>query len=144
MNSKTGSYSSNAGDPASARALSDAQLAELTGRIKRWAEELGFQQTGISDTELGDHESRLQAWLDKKFGGLIFDEVFDNAGKKRRVFLKEYELRKNGCIPQTYLELVNLLTNDLTIVSFNEEDIKFNTGLKEDFFTEKTLMRSQW
>ena len=71
MKSKTGSYSSNAGDPTPARALSDAQLAELTVRIKRWAEELGFQQTGISDTELGDHESRLQTWLDKKFHGAM-------------------------------------------------------------------------
>jgi hypothetical protein len=88
--------------------------------------------------------SKRIAWIDKRFGGLIFDEVYDSTGTKRKVFLKEYGLWKNGCLPQTYLELVNLLTNDLTIVSFNEEDIKFNTGLKEDFFTEKTLMRSQW
>ena len=88
--------------------------------------------------------SKRIAWLDKGFGGLVFDEVFDNAGKKRRVFLKEYELRENGCIPQTYLELVNLATDDLTIVSFNEEDIKFNTGLEESFFVEKTLIQSQW
>jgi epoxyqueuosine reductase len=81
MKSKTGSYSSNAGDPTPARALSDAQLAELTVRIKRWAEELGFQQTGISDTELGDHESRLQAWLDKKFHGAM--GYMERHGSKR-------------------------------------------------------------
>lgn len=88
--------------------------------------------------------SRRIAWIDQRFGGLLFDEVYDTAGKKHKVFLKEYGLWKNGCIPQTYLELVNLLTSDLTIVSFNEADIHFNTGLKEDFFTEKTLMRSRW
>jgi hypothetical protein len=88
--------------------------------------------------------SKRIARLDKNFGGLIFDEVYDNAGKKRRVFLKEYEIRGNGCIPQIFLELVNLATDDLTIVSFNEEDIKFNTGLTESFFVEKTLKQSQW
>ena len=88
--------------------------------------------------------SKRIAWLDKDFGGLIFDEVFDNVGKKRRLFLKEYEIWKNGCIPQTYLELVNLATNDLTVVSLNEGNIKFNTGLEESFFIEKTLRQSQW
>jgi epoxyqueuosine reductase len=46
-------------------------LAELAARIKRWGQELGFQQTGISDTELADHESRMQAWLDNSFHGAM-------------------------------------------------------------------------
>jgi hypothetical protein len=82
--------------------------------------------------------------LDKRFGGLIFDEVYDNAGRKCRVFLKEYKVWENGCIPQTFLELVNLINGNLTVVSLNEKDIKFNTGLKESFFIEKTLMQSKW
>lgn len=39
------------------------QPAELAARIKRWAAELGFQQTGISGVELPDDEHRLLAWL---------------------------------------------------------------------------------
>ena len=88
--------------------------------------------------------SKRIVWLDKSFGGLIYDEVFNRVGKKHRVFLKEYEIWDNGCIPQTYLELLNLSTNDLTVVNLNKDDIKFNSGLKESFFTEKTLMRTQW
>ena len=88
--------------------------------------------------------SKRIAWLDKKFGGLIFDEVFDNAGKKRRVFLKEYELRENGCIPQTYRVVRCFFLLATFFVSFNEKDIKFNTGLEESFFVEKTLIQSQW
>jgi epoxyqueuosine reductase len=38
--------------------------AELARHIKTWALELGFQQTGIADTELGADETRLLAWLD--------------------------------------------------------------------------------
>jgi Outer membrane lipoprotein-sorting protein len=82
--------------------------------------------------------------LDKHFGGLIYDEVYDSAGRKCRVFLKEYKVWDNGCIPQTFLELVNLINGNITVVSLKEEDIKFNTGLKESFFIEKTLMQSKW
>ena len=81
MNSKTGSHSSKPADAVSVPALSDDQLAALASRIKRWAEELGFQQTGISDTHLGAHESRLQDWLDKKFHGSM--GYMERHGSKR-------------------------------------------------------------
>ncbi len=38
-------------------------LAELAGQIKAWGRELGFQQVGITDTDLGDAEAALQRWL---------------------------------------------------------------------------------
>lgn len=38
-------------------------MNELTQQIKQWAYELGFQQTGISDTNLKVAEQRLQHWL---------------------------------------------------------------------------------
>lgn len=44
--------------------LSNAQAGELARQIKAWGLELGFQQVGISDTALDEHESRLLAWLD--------------------------------------------------------------------------------
>jgi len=88
--------------------------------------------------------SKRIVWLDKRFGGLIFDEVYDNAGRKWKVFLKEYGIWDTGCFPQTFLEAANLHTKNYTIVSFEEKDIKFNTDLKEGFFTERTLMRSKW
>ena len=81
MNSKTGSHSSNTADAVSVRTLSADQLAALATRIKRWAEELGFQQAGISDTRLGAHESRLQDWLDKKFHGSM--GYMERHGSKR-------------------------------------------------------------
>jgi len=35
----------------------------LAKRIKQWGRELGFEQVGIADTDLGDYEKRLEAWL---------------------------------------------------------------------------------
>ncbi|HFD81077.1 MAG TPA: tRNA epoxyqueuosine(34) reductase QueG [Gammaproteobacteria bacterium] len=44
-------------------------FAALARRIKRWGRELGFQQVGISDTDLGRDESHLRSWLDEGLHG---------------------------------------------------------------------------
>jgi epoxyqueuosine reductase len=44
-------------------------MQELAGRIHCWGQELGFQQLGISDIELGDHENHLNNWLERSFHG---------------------------------------------------------------------------
>lgn len=45
------------------------ELAKLADDIKLWGRELGFQQVGISDGKLGEHEEHLQAWLAKGYQG---------------------------------------------------------------------------
>ncbi len=42
----------------------DINLSALARDIKRWGAELGFQHVGITDTDLGDAERHLLAWLD--------------------------------------------------------------------------------
>src|SRR5690606_25101541 len=42
-------------------------LNQLAQNIKRWGNELGFQQVGIADTDLTASEPKLQAWLDKQY-----------------------------------------------------------------------------
>ena len=37
---------------------------QLAQDIKLWASELGFDQVGITDTDLRAEEPKLQAWLD--------------------------------------------------------------------------------
>ena len=49
--------------------ISDAALLELTDDIKRWGRELGFQQVGITDTELAQHSDHLHRWLEKHHHG---------------------------------------------------------------------------
>ncbi len=41
----------------------------LADAIRHWGSELGFQQLGISDTDLNQAEGRLQRWLDLGFHG---------------------------------------------------------------------------
>ena len=44
--------------------MSTPDLQQLAHDIKLWASELGFDQIGITDTDLSLEEPRLQAWLD--------------------------------------------------------------------------------
>lgn len=48
---------------------SDHTLRQLAANIRRWGEELGFQQIGITDINLHQHETHLQHWLDRGFHG---------------------------------------------------------------------------
>ncbi|MFT4938637.1 MAG: epoxyqueuosine reductase [Paraglaciecola sp.] len=41
----------------------------LAENIKAWGKALGFQQVGISDIDLGQHEERLEQWLAKGYQG---------------------------------------------------------------------------
>ncbi len=44
-------------------------MKNLANKIKAWGLELGFQQVGITDTDLSKYEDRFLAWLKKGFHG---------------------------------------------------------------------------
>ncbi|MDR5904239.1 tRNA epoxyqueuosine(34) reductase QueG [Franzmannia qiaohouensis] len=44
-------------------ALTASELHALAAEIKTWGRELGFQQVGITDTDLEHHERYLERWL---------------------------------------------------------------------------------
>ncbi len=46
-----------------------SDLARLVSDIKRWSRELGFQQTGITDTDLSAAETALLSWLKAGYHG---------------------------------------------------------------------------
>lgn len=48
-------------------------MEELAARIRQWGRELGFQQLGITDTDLADDAAALDAWLaDGRHGGMDY------------------------------------------------------------------------
>ncbi|MCS3831381.1 epoxyqueuosine reductase [Aeromonas veronii] len=49
--------------------MSAPDFHQLAHDIKLWAQELGFDQAGITDTDLRIEEPRLQAWLDAGYHG---------------------------------------------------------------------------
>jgi epoxyqueuosine reductase len=62
--------------------LTDKQsAAELLEQIRAWAAELGFQQLGVTDVELGEHEGYLQKWLDAGYHGTM--DYMGRHGRKR-------------------------------------------------------------
>ena len=49
--------------------LSSQDMLELALKIKQWGQELGFQQVGITDTNLSAAEVHLQDWLANNYHG---------------------------------------------------------------------------
>ena len=49
--------------------ISAIDLSKLVEDIRRWGAELGFQQVGISNVDLREHEQHLKDWLEKNFHG---------------------------------------------------------------------------
>ncbi|WP_027329363.1 tRNA epoxyqueuosine(34) reductase QueG [Marinimicrobium agarilyticum] len=54
---------------------------QLADDIKRWGRELGFQQVGITDTDLREEEAHLKEWLAKGYHGAM--DWFEAHGNKR-------------------------------------------------------------
>jgi epoxyqueuosine reductase len=67
------------GDGASA--LSSEQLAALAAQVKTWGAELGFQQVGVCDTRLDEHEKRLEQWLREGLHGTM--DYMSRHGRRR-------------------------------------------------------------
>jgi len=53
----------------SSLSIDSHDLADLRNTLQGWAEELGFQQLGITGIDLAEHESYLQKWLDAGYHG---------------------------------------------------------------------------
>lgn len=49
--------------------MTEFDFQQLADDIKRWGRELGFQQVGITDTDLSAHEPALQQWLERGYQG---------------------------------------------------------------------------
>ncbi len=57
------------------------QLQTLAQHIKTWGQELGFQQVGITDTDLQQHEQWLRQWLRERYHGSM--QYMQAHGNKR-------------------------------------------------------------
>ena len=53
----------------SSEKLNEQELFSLAQNIKRWGKELGFDEVGITDTELSVHEAHLNKWVEKGMHG---------------------------------------------------------------------------
>ena len=69
--------------PELSQQLTSQQQQALISQIQRWATEFGFQQVGITDVDLGEHEAYLQKWLDAGYHGSM-DYMAKHGSKRSR------------------------------------------------------------
>jgi epoxyqueuosine reductase len=63
--------------------LNSEEQTKLAQQIQQWAQELGFQQLGVTDVDLGEHEAYLQKWLDAGYHGSM-DYMARHGSKRSR------------------------------------------------------------
>lgn len=49
--------------------IANTDLSALAADIHRWGAEMGFQQVGITDTDISKHADKLKSWLTKDYHG---------------------------------------------------------------------------
>ncbi len=72
--------------------MTELLYTELAGHIHQWGSDLGFQQVGITDTDLKEHADHLERWLSRGFHGEM--HYMSQHGTKRS--------RPSELIPGTY------------------------------------------
>lgn len=83
--------------------------------------------------------------VDKNTGGGIYEEMYDPTGRMFKTIFKEfviYDVSGKEYPAQAILEVKDLRTGHRTVIV--NSDIKFDTGLSEELFTERALMQSRW
>jgi epoxyqueuosine reductase len=59
----------------------DIDYTQLLQKIAEWSEQLGFQQLGVSDIDLSEHDKHLNDWLQAGFHGEM-DYMFKHGSKR--------------------------------------------------------------
>ncbi len=99
-----------------APSLQADDLARLATRIRQWATELGFQQLGISDTDLAQAEQKLQAWLARDFHGTMAWMARHGSKRSRPAELEPGTLRvlsvRMDYLPQGAEEAEKVMADD--------------------------------
>ena len=87
--------------------------------------------------------TKRKVTLEKNTGLRIFDSYFDEMGRNQKtIFFYWKPIEGSQLEMEWLLEGDNLAENHRSTVTFDW--VKFDTGLKEMFFTERTLMRTKW
>lgn len=89
--------------------------------------------------------SKRIVWIDKNTGGDIYQEIYDPKGRLYKKIFKDYQILNvegKDYATQMLLEVKNLRTDGRTVIEM--KNIKYDQGLSEELFTEKSLMRSRW
>ena len=95
---------------------STTDFSKLTQDIRIWSKELGFNEIGITNTELSDHEAHLMNWLAAGYHGEM--HYMDQHGTKRS--------RPDSLIPGT-IRIISTRINYQTPDATNEEDVLNNS-----------------
>jgi hypothetical protein len=87
--------------------------------------------------------SKRKVYLEKDTAFRIHDSYFDQMGRSQKTLFVYWQPIEGSKLDMEWLlEVSDLRSNHSTIIDLQE--VKFDQGLSEKLFTERTLMRTKW
>jgi len=81
-------------------------------------------------------------YLEKETARNIFEELYDSRGVKIKILSRIWDTFGGPYATEDYIEVIDLRTNHMSNIDI--EEVQYNQGMHENFFSERTLMRSKW
>ena len=114
--------------------MTDDIYQRLTVLVKQWGKDLGFQEVGITDTRLDEHESHLDRWLESGYHGDMHYMAAHGTKRSRPAELVA-GTKRVICVRLNYLK--DTQTKSI-ITSDNSDDYPITTAeTADDTATEK-------
>ena len=81
-------------------------------------------------------------YLEKETARNIFEELYDSRGVKFKTLSRLWDTFGGPYATEDYIEVIDRRIDHMSIIDI--EDVQYDQGLNENFFSERTLMRSKW
>ena len=81
-------------------------------------------------------------YLEKETARNIFEELYNNKGVKIKIMSRFWGEFGGPYATEDYIEVIDTRTQHMS--NLDVEEVKYDQGIQENFFTERTLMRSKW
>ena len=81
-------------------------------------------------------------YLEKETARNIFEELYDSKGVKFKKLSRLWGTFGGPYATEDYIEVIDLRIDHMS--NIDVEEVQYDQGLNENFFSERTLMRSKW
>jgi len=81
-------------------------------------------------------------YLNKDTAQNIFEELYDSKGVKFKTLSRLWGGFGGPYVTEDYIEVIDFRADHMSVIDV--EKVKYDQGLNENFFSERTLMRTKW
>ena len=85
---------------------------------------------------------KRNVYLNRNTAQNIYEELYNSKGERFKILSRLWGFYVGPYTTEDYIETIDLGTQHMSVIDV--EKVKYDQGLSERFFTERTLMRTKW